>query len=109
MPRLVIVSNRVAVPDRADKGSAGGLAVALREAFQAYQGLWFGWSGRVAAQPALRPTIVDKERVQYAVIDLTPRDRQEYYSGFANRALWPTMHYRVGLSDFSRTDRKSVV
>ena len=24
--------------------------------------------------------------------------------GFANRALWPTMHYRVGLSDFSRAD-----
>jgi trehalose 6-phosphate synthase len=104
LARLVIVSNRVAVPDRADKGSAGGLAVALREAFQAYQGLWFGWSGRVAAQPALRPTIVEKEGVQYAVIDMTPRDRQEYYSGFANRALWPTMHYRVGLSDFSRAD-----
>ena len=104
LPRLVIVSNRVAVPDRADKGSAGGLAVALREAFQLYEGLWFGWSGRVAAQPALRPTIVDSERVQYAVIDLTPLDRQEYYNGFANRALWPTMHYRVGLSDFSRAD-----
>jgi trehalose 6-phosphate synthase len=104
LPRLVIVSNRVAVPDRADKASAGGLAVALQEAFQEYQGLWFGWSGRVAAQPDLRPTIVEKERVQYAVIDLTPRDRQEYYNGFANRALWPTMHYRVGLSDFSRAD-----
>jgi len=104
LPRLVIVSNRVAVPDRADKGSAGGLAVALREALQNYKGLWFGWSGRVAAQPALQPTIVDTERVQYAVIDLTQLDRQEYYSGFANRALWPTMHYRIGLSDFSRAD-----
>jgi trehalose 6-phosphate synthase len=95
LPRLVIVSNRVAVPDLADKGSAGGLAVALREAFQDYKGLWFGWSGRVAAQPALQPTIVDTERVQYAVIDLTQLDRQEYYNGFANRALWPTMHYRI--------------
>src|SRR5215216_5842939 len=104
LPRLVIVSNRVAVPDRADKGSAGGLVVALREAFQGNQGLWFGWSGRVAAQPALRPTIVHNEGLQYAVIDLTPLDRQEYYNGFANRALWPTMHYRVGLSDFSRAD-----
>jgi trehalose 6-phosphate synthase len=37
-------------------------------------------------------------------MDLTSLDRQEYYNGFANRALWPTMHYRVGLSDFSRTD-----
>src|SRR5438128_6140784 len=40
----------------------------------------------------------------YALMDLTALDRREYYYGFANRALWPTMHYRVGLSDFSRTD-----
>jgi trehalose 6-phosphate synthase len=37
-------------------------------------------------------------------MDLTPLDRQEYYAGFANGALWPTMHYRIGLSDFSRAD-----
>ena len=48
--------------------------------------------------------MVDKGDVQYALMDLTSLDRQEYYNGFANRALWPTMHYRVGLSDFSRTD-----
>src|SRR5437763_3471001 len=104
LPRLVIVSNRVSVPDAAGKGTAGGLAVALREAFQGYQGLWFGWSGKVAAHPAPQPRIVDKGNVQYVLMDLTSLDRQEYYSGFANRALWPTMHYRVGLSDFSRTD-----
>jgi trehalose 6-phosphate synthase len=80
------------------------LAVALREAFQAYEGLWFGWSGKVAAHPASRPRMVDKGDVQYALMDLTSLDRQEYYNGFANRALWPTMHYRVGLSDFSRAD-----
>ena len=51
--------------------------------------------------------MVDKGRVQYALMDLTPLDRQEYYNGFANRALWPTMHYRVGLSDFSRPDYAS--
>jgi trehalose 6-phosphate synthase len=80
------------------------LTVALREAFQAYQGLWFGWSGKVAAHPTSQPRLVDKGNVQYVLMDLTSLDRQEYYSGFANRALWPTMHYRVGLSDFSRTD-----
>jgi trehalose 6-phosphate synthase len=104
LPRLVVVSNRVLLPDATSKGTAGGLAVALGEAFQAYQGLWFGWSGKVAAQPASRPRMVDKGRVQYALMDLTSLDRQEYYNGFANRALWPTMHYRVGLSDFSRAD-----
>jgi trehalose 6-phosphate synthase len=84
--------------------AAGGLAVALREAFREYGGVWFGWSGKVAAEPASRPQIINKGRVQYALMDLTASDRREYYNGFANRALWPTMHYRVGLSDFSRTD-----
>src|SRR5438270_3432616 len=86
LPRLVIVSNRVSVPDAAGKGSAGGLAVALREAFQGYRGLWFGWSGKVAAHPAPQPSqprIVDKGNVQYVLMDLTSLDRQEYYSGFA--------------------------
>jgi hypothetical protein len=63
LPRLVVVSNRVWVPDVAGKGSAGGLAVALREAFRAYQGLWFGWTGKVASQPASQPRMVDKGRV----------------------------------------------
>jgi trehalose 6-phosphate synthase len=104
LPRLVIVSNRVSVPDAAGKGTAGGLVVALREVFRSYQGLWFGWSGKIATEPTSKPRIIDKGNVQYVLIDLTSLDRQEYYNGFANRALWPTMHYRVGLSDFSRTD-----
>ena len=78
--------------------------MALNEAFQAYQGLWFGWSGKVSAHPAADPKIIDKGQVQYAIMDLTSLDRQEYYNGFANRALWPIMHYRIGLSEFSRAD-----
>ncbi|WP_201865232.1 alpha,alpha-trehalose-phosphate synthase (UDP-forming) [Microvirga soli] len=104
MPRLVVVSNRVAVPDLTGNRAAGGLAVALREAFEAYRGLWFGWSGKVAVHPSVEPRIVDKGQVQYALMDLTSLDRQEYYNGFANRALWPIMHYRIGLSEFSRAD-----
>lgn len=104
MPRLVVVSNRVAIPDPTGKGSAGGLAVALKEAFQSYQGLWFGWSGRVSSHPSLEPRIIEKGNVHYALVDLTSIDRQEYYNGFANRALWPIMHYRLGLSEFSRAD-----
>jgi trehalose-6-phosphate synthase len=102
--RLLIVSNRVAIPDRTGAVAAGGLAVALGEAFRMYEGVWFGWSGKVAAEPASRPQVINKGQVQYALMDLTTSDRREYYNGFANRALWPTMHYRVGLSDFSRTD-----
>lgn len=104
MHRLIVVSNRVAVPDATGKSAAGGLAVAVGEAFQGYEGVWFGWSGKVSAAPSTTPRIVDKGRIHYALMDLTPLDRKEYYNGFANGALWPTMHYRIGLSDFSRAD-----
>lgn len=105
MARLVIVSNRVAIPDEGGKAvAAGGLAVAVKEAFTAYEGLWFGWSGNVTENPSSEPTLIDRGRIQYAVVDLSPQDHREYYSGFANRALWPIMHYRLGLGAFSRSD-----
>src|ERR1700712_4543125 len=103
--RLVIVSNRVAVPEEGGKAvAAGGLAVAVKEAFTAYEGLWFGWSGTITDEPSEEPTLIDRGRVQYAVVDLSPQDHLEYYAGFANRALWPIMHYRLGLGAFSRSD-----
>ena len=37
--RLVIVSNRVTIPERHEKAAAGGLAVALREALEQHGGL----------------------------------------------------------------------
>ena len=102
--RLVVVSNRVSLPDPTGKSAAGGLAVALKEALERHRGLWFGWSGRLAPQPCETPVFIDKGAAHFAVMDLTAQDKQEYYSGFANRALWPLMHYRIGLSEFSRAD-----
>jgi trehalose 6-phosphate synthase len=31
-------------------------------------------------------------------------DYQEYYNGFANRVLWPILHYRLDLAEYSRRD-----
>ena len=31
-------------------------------------------------------------------------DFEEYYNGFANRVLWPILHYRLDLAEFSRRD-----
>lgn len=101
--RLVIVSNRVTIPDRHEKAAAGGLAVALREALEKQGGLWFGWSGAVNEETA-QPRIAQRGKVTYAVTDLTEAERQSYYLGFSNRALWPLMHYRLGLTEFSRAD-----
>ena len=100
MPRLVVVSNRVALPDRG--AQAGGLAVALNGALARTQGVWFGWSGKVAT-PGPAKT-VEHEGVTYVTIDLGKADHQEFYNGFANGVLWPILHYRLDLAEFTRRD-----
>ena len=102
--RLIIVSNRVALPDLARKPMAGGLAVAVKAALRNRSGLWFGWSGDIKPEPDDKPRFVEHNRLGYAVIDLTEADFQEYYNGFANRVLWPVLHYRVDLQEYSRAD-----
>ncbi len=103
--RLIIVSNRVALPDAGRKQMAGGLAVAVKAALRNRTGVWFGWSGDISDQQAAEPRFVQRNRVAYAVIDLTNTDFQEYYNGFANRVLWPILHYRVDLQEYSRADQ----
>ncbi len=102
--RLIVVSNRVAVPGPGRKAAAGGLAVAVNAALKHRTGVWFGWSGNVVDKPADTPTTFERDRVTYSVIDLAHADFQEYYNGFANRVLWPILHYRVDLAEYSRTD-----
>lgn len=102
--RLVIVSNRVTIPDRSEKVAAGGLAVALREALEKHGGLWFGWSWHVSEEKTRAVRTLQRGKVTYAVTDLSEEERQTYYLGFSNRALWPNMHYRLGLTEFSRAD-----
>lgn len=102
MRRLVVVSNRVAVPEEAGGARAGGLAVALQEALAQAGGVWFGWSGRTLPRPVERPKILQKGAVTFATLDLGRRDYAEYYNGFANRTLWPVFHYRLDLADFDR-------
>ena len=102
MARVVIVSNRVPIP-KARGASAGGLAVALRDLLTPGT-MWFGWSGRLASEPAIEPAIVEARGVTYATIDLTSDDYKGYYVGFANGALWPLLHFRLGLMHFRRED-----
>ncbi len=104
MPRLVIVSNRVTVPEPGQPAPPGGLAVAVHAALKSRPGLWFGWSGKVDDAPNVEPVTAVREHVTYVVTDLSTADYQEYYNGFANRVLWPILHYRVDLAEFSRSD-----
>jgi len=103
--RLVVVSNRVAVPSRDGRTQPGGLAVAIRAVLKNSPGIWFGWSGNVAPdREHVETRTVDQGKLSYVVTDLTEEDFQEYYNGFANRVLWPILHYRLDLAEFSRRD-----
>lgn len=105
MSRLVVVSNRVPVPEKKGAASAGGLAVALEAALEKRGGVWMGWSGKIndAGEPG--PLAIEQRgNITYALTDLTSKDVDEYYFGFANRMLWPICHYRLDLAEYGRTE-----
>jgi trehalose 6-phosphate synthase len=103
MGRLVIVANRV--PDPRERGAtAGGLAVALKDALTRRETMWFGWSGGTAAETATTPSDFRRGRTTYATLDLGEADYKHYYQGFSNAALWPVLHYRLGIARFARED-----
>ena len=106
MARLIIVSNRVAVPEDGSKAlAAGGLAVGLQAALKERGGLWFGWSGTQAeGAPDTPPRLVERGKVTYALLDLSREEYKGYYAGFSNRTLWPVCHYRVDLATFEPAD-----
>jgi trehalose 6-phosphate synthase len=101
MPRLVVVSNRVADPR---KTAAGGLAVALAEVLNNTGGLWFGWSGKIVEPPedGGEPKLHSQQAgpVRLVTMDLSREDHDAYYLGYSNGVLWPVFHYRLDLADF---------
>ena len=104
MGQLVIVSNRVAIPEKNAKARAGGLEVAVKAALTQKSGIWFGWSGKIATHSKIAAQKLAHDKITYITIDLSKEDHREYYNGFANRVLWPILHYRVDLAEFSRRD-----
>ena len=102
MSRLVVVSNRVA-PIMEGEPTAGGLAAGVMDALRAKGGIWFGWSGETAAEPGP----AHERRVGPITIhtlDLTRRDLDDYYNGFANGTLWPVLHYRPILATYEASE-----
>ena len=100
MARIFIISNRVSVPHAGVH--PGGLEVVLKATLKNHPCVWMGWSGEVNEHPKTR-TMVKGDNT-YIVSDLKPEDFEEYYNGFANRVLWPILHYRLDLAEFSRRD-----
>jgi trehalose 6-phosphate synthase len=103
MGRLVVVSNRVPAPAAPQ---AGGLAVALDDLLRHRGGLWFGWSGAVAADDAEACPVGLRESggISFATIDLAATDYQGFYNRFANGVLWPLLHGMPEQIDYQDAD-----
>jgi trehalose 6-phosphate synthase len=92
--RLIVVSNRVSVPQTST--APGGLAVGVLAALRQCGGTWVGWSGTLADEPAGSPRVSEDQGIRYATVDLPRADFEAYYSGFCNGSLWPLCHYFPG-------------
>ena len=97
--RLVVVSNRVpptsvvTINGLERGGGVGGLVTALKPAMEEGGGLWFGWSGKATQRRPDQPLSTSHSGpVQLATVDLTEDEVSLYYTGFANRTLWPLLH-----------------
>jgi trehalose 6-phosphate synthase len=100
--RLIIVSNRVSLPQTS--AAPGGLAVGVLAALRQCGGTWVGWSGTLADQPASSPCVREDQGIRYATVDLPRADFEGYYSGFCNGSLWPLCHYFPGRFRYDPTE-----
>ncbi len=92
---------------RGAAGAQGGLAGALNAALKENGGLWFGWSGQESEDRTGNMNIQRGDGVTTATIDLSKRDVDEYYNGYANATLWPLFHYRIDLTEYESKTGKS--
>jgi trehalose 6-phosphate synthase/phosphatase len=99
--RLVLVSNRLPVTVKVDRGdlavvrSSGGLATGLRGPHEQSGGLWIGWPGDVSrlAEGQRRKLDAHLEELRCVPVYLSSVEVSRYYDGFSNAVLWPLFHY----------------
>ena len=111
MSRLIVLSNRVKMPD--NNPMAGGLAVALHDMLIANSGIWMGWNGDIVdtcddgadnefssnEQDAATDADVQvaNKNITYMTTALTSKQYQHFYCGFANNVLWLLLHEQAHL------------
>ncbi|KTR49156.1 trehalose-6-phosphate synthase, partial [Pantoea ananatis] len=104
MSRLVVVSNRIAMPN-GNKTSAGGLAVGILDALKSTGGLWFGWNGEISefsGEEENPVSVMEHDGIEYASFPLSQNEYDLYYCQFSNTVIWPAFHYRLDLVQFQR-------
>ena len=107
--RVIIVSNRVALPEEAYSSLGDEMAATVKAVLKNQNGVWFGWSGRATDQPTPVPRTLKVNKMIYVQIELSNNDVQEYCTGLANSVLWPILHYRVDLQAYSRADASGYI
>jgi trehalose 6-phosphate synthase/phosphatase len=101
--RLLIVSNRLPVSAHLVDGevrlaaASGGLATGLRPWHEGSGGLWIGWPGDTSRFSPEQKADLERQLTARAIVQvsLTAEHVKRYYHGFANRVLWPLLHYLI--------------
>jgi trehalose 6-phosphate synthase len=70
----------------------GGLISTMEPAFRKLGGVWIGSSDRGSSKVQPVTGLDDAPRCFSKHVNLSNRDLELYYNGFANRALWPLCH-----------------
>lgn len=111
MSRLIVLSNRVKLPD--NHPMAGGLAVALQDVLIGKSVVWMGWNGEVINDHntgdantfssiqqrffASSNAKTSTTQITYMTTPFTTQQYQHFYCGFANNVLWPLLHEQTAL------------
>lgn len=103
--RLVVVSNRLPLSFRYEKGemraspSSGGLVSALTPILGEHGGVWIGSTGGGSAgerQDAEIRKLLEQTRrelpYQYQPVFLSKEEHANFYEGFSNEIVWPLFH-----------------
>ncbi|KAG1246314.1 hypothetical protein G6F68_014694 [Rhizopus microsporus] len=62
--------------------------------------MWFGWSGKSVREGSGTLHTQKDGDIEFVTLDLSKREVDGYYNGFANRTLWPLLHFRLDLVDY---------
>lgn len=101
--RLVVVSNRIPT----EAAPSGGLVVALHDALEHRGGIWIGSSGNRVETPADELHEIARGAYRRLAFDLSEKEHQGFYLGYANSVLWPLFHHRADLIDVHEEHRRA--
>jgi trehalose 6-phosphate synthase len=105
---VIVVSNRVARIKPNDP-IAGGLAAALLPMVRDSGAIWVGSSGQPGDVTQTREfaKVESLGAGALATVDMPAKHYRGFYEGFANSALWPTLHSRPDLIHVTADDYTS--